>query len=104
MIEHWAAIVIATLGGIACGGAGYLVLVHAEAVIRGPDRWVAGAYASARLGFVIIIALISILVAQAGRVDIHAWQTWLYLVGVILAGSGYAALAVLAFLKRREKP
>lgn len=94
-----ARLVALTLSGVAIGGAGYLTLVHLRDVLHGDYE--AGAYASARVGFIIIVYLLAKLVIHLHELPLTGDVGW-YLLGLTLSGAGYGYLAVRALLGYRK--
>lgn len=91
-----------TFSGIAIGGAGSLVLIHVRDSLRGQREAIA--FAIARIGFCIIVALLAKLVIRLPELPPTA-DVWWYVTGLVLSGLGYAWLAVWSFRKsRRRKP
>lgn len=96
------AVVLLTFSGMAAGGSVALLFAPRDSWLKGHDRTDRIALDSARLGFAIMVALISEAVYRAGRVDAGDWRIYVYLLGSAMAGIGYFTLAVRGILRRRK--
>lgn len=99
------AILILFMSGCGIGGALYIALAPLR---MGPywmilirDRYERGALKGALVGFSLMVGLIAILIAQTGRVKIEP-RVWVYALGALLTGAGFAFLAVRSLLRYRK--
>lgn len=93
---------IVSLTFFAAGTVLYLAMRNLRAAIHstGSERRLNGAYAAARLGFVIVVGLITEAIFKAPSIP-FSWRVALYLVGLVLVAVGYLGIAVEG--RRRSK-
>jgi len=98
--------IIVSLSFFALGVLGYLALfVNIPRAVRttGPERILEAAYAVARFGTVIVIALITEAVFRAGALTAE-WRTILYTIGIAMVSFGYLGVGIEGRkVRRRDK-
>ena len=73
----------------------YLAITNIIAVFQttGHHRLLNLAYFTARLGFIVMIGLVTEAVYRAGAV-LPVWRTWTYIVAGLMVGFGYLGVAI----------
>lgn len=96
---------ILTFSGIAAGGAIVLLFAPHDTGLTGRDWLDRIALDASRLGFAIMVVLISEAVSRTPNhtLDPSQWRVWVYLAGAVLAGTGYLTLVVRGFLRHRKE-
>jgi amino acid transporter len=95
---------IISLSAAGLGLVAYLAVLNVRAAIRvtGWERRINAAYAVARVGFFLVVSLITEAVFDAPTLPV-TWRAALYVVGLVFVAFGYLGVAVEQRASRRER-